>query len=103
MKEKVVATAAIDAGEVGDDLDEEEAILAVEQDLPVVERWQDVLLIRQLSPDGFEKFVLYLLRLYGLELERDATRVPSRASRRPLGSVILAFGRTSAVCCSKSR
>lgn len=36
------------------------------------ERWQDVLLRRlhALSPDAFEEFVLYLLRLYGLELER---------------------------------
>ncbi|PFG45026.1 restriction system protein [Georgenia soli] len=35
-------------------------------------RWQDVLLgrLHQLSPDDFEEFVLYLLRLYGLELER---------------------------------
>lgn len=36
------------------------------------ERWQDVLLTRlhKLSPDAFEEFVLYLLRLYGLQLER---------------------------------
>lgn len=35
-------------------------------------RWQDALLSRlhQLSPGGFEEFVLYLLRLYGLELAR---------------------------------
>jgi restriction system protein len=34
--------------------------------------WRDVLLARlhRLSPDSFEEFVLYLLRLYGLELER---------------------------------
>ena len=36
------------------------------------ERWQDALLARlhQLSPDAFEDFVLYLLRLYGLQLEK---------------------------------
>lgn len=34
--------------------------------------WQEVLLSRlhRLSPDAFEEFVLYVLRLYGLELER---------------------------------
>jgi len=34
--------------------------------------WQDVLLARlhRLSPDAFEEFALYLLRLYGLELTR---------------------------------
>lgn len=34
--------------------------------------WRDVLLARlhRLSPDSFEEFVLYLLRLYDLELER---------------------------------
>lgn len=34
--------------------------------------WRDILLARlhRLSPTGFEEFVLYLLRLYGLELER---------------------------------
>ncbi|NDK33024.1 restriction endonuclease [Nesterenkonia haasae] len=34
--------------------------------------WKDILLARlhKLSPMGFEEFVLYLLRLYGLELER---------------------------------
>lgn len=36
------------------------------------ERWQDILLARlhRLTPDGFEEFVLYLLRLYGLQLQR---------------------------------
>ena len=36
------------------------------------ERWQDALLSRlhRLTPEAFEEFVLYLLRLYGLELER---------------------------------
>ncbi len=34
--------------------------------------WQDVLLTRlhRLSPDAFEEFVLYLLRLHGLQLTR---------------------------------
>jgi restriction system protein len=34
--------------------------------------WQDVLLgrLHRLTPQAFEEFVLYLLRLYGLELER---------------------------------
>ena len=38
----------------------------------MTERWQDVLLgrLHKLSPDSFEEFVLYLLRIYGLELER---------------------------------
>ena len=37
-----------------------------------VESWRVILLRRlhRLSPDSFEEFVLYLLRLYGLELER---------------------------------
>lgn len=52
--------------------EEEEVLLAVEQQGVAPERWQDVLLARlhRLSPDGFEEFVLYILRLYGLELER---------------------------------
>lgn len=47
--------------------EEEEPLLSVGN-----ERWQDTLLARlhSLSPDSFEEFVLYLLRLYGLELER---------------------------------
>ena len=33
--------------------------------------WRDALLARlRLSSDSFQEFVLYLLRLYGLELER---------------------------------
>lgn len=72
MKEKAAAGVPVDAEEVVDDLDEEEAILAAEAGAPIAERWQDVLLARlhRLSPDGFEEFVLYLLRLYGVELER---------------------------------
>lgn len=71
LKEKSAAAVAVDAEEVVDDI-EEEAILAAEQGVPVAERWQDILLARlhRLSSDGFEEFVLYLLRLYGLELER---------------------------------
>ncbi|SMO59006.1 restriction system protein [Propioniciclava tarda] len=72
VKEKAAAGVSVDTEEVVDDIDEEEAILAAEQGAPVAERWQDVLLARlhRLSPDGFEEFVLYLLRLYGVELER---------------------------------
>lgn len=72
VTKKAAAGVPVDAEEVVDDMDEEEAILAAEQGAPVAERWQDVLLARlhRLSPDGFEEFVLYLLRLYGVELER---------------------------------
>lgn len=68
----VAAAAVIDSEEPDGETDDEEALLAAEQDMPVAERWQDTLLSRlhRLSPDGFEKFVLYLLRLYGLQLER---------------------------------
>lgn len=71
-RDKVTTVASTDDVEVGVETDEEEALLAAELEAPAVERWQDVLLARlhRLSPDGFEKFVLYLLRLYGLELER---------------------------------
>lgn len=39
---------------------------------PPSEDWREIVLRRlhRLSPDGFEEFVLYLLRLYGLELDR---------------------------------
>ena len=52
--------------------EEEEALLRAGETGTEPERWQDVLLARlhRLSPDSFEEFVLYLLRLYGLELER---------------------------------
>lgn len=52
--------------------EEEEALFRAEVTGNEPERWQDVLLARlhRLSPDSFEEFVLYLLRLYGLELER---------------------------------
>ena len=71
VRDKAGTTVPVDADDAAD-TDEEDALLAAEQDAPVAERWQDTLLTRLhlLSPDGFEKFVLYLLRLYGLELER---------------------------------
>lgn len=52
--------------------EEEEALFRAEETGTEPERWQDALLARlhRLTPDGFEEFVLYLLRLYGLELER---------------------------------
>jgi restriction system protein len=39
---------------------------------PAAETWREQLVRRlhRLTPDAFEEFVLYLLRLYGLELER---------------------------------
>lgn len=39
---------------------------------PASEDWREIVLRRlhRLTPDGFEEFVLYLLRLYGLELDR---------------------------------
>lgn len=69
---RVKEKAAAGVEEPVDGIDEEEAILAAEQGAPIPERWQDVLLARlhRLNPDGFEEFVLYLLRLYGVELER---------------------------------
>ena len=61
-----------------DDVEEEELVeetLAAEEPEtapPVEPTWRDVLQARlhRLSPDDFEEFVLYVLRLYGLELER---------------------------------
>lgn len=52
--------------------EEEESLFRVDSFGTEPERWQDALLARlhRLSPDGFEEFVLYLLRLYGLQLER---------------------------------
>lgn len=52
--------------------EEEETLIQLQQTGTEPERWQDALLARlhQLSPGAFEEFVLYLLRLYGLELER---------------------------------
>jgi restriction system protein len=54
-------------------------VIEAEEELPTAAEevtgqstWRDVLLARlhRLSPDSFEEFVLYLLRLYGLELQR---------------------------------
>lgn len=52
--------------------EEEETLFGTPPATSSAERWQDALLARlhRLSPDAFEEFVLYLLRLYGLELER---------------------------------
>ena len=52
--------------------EEEESLRQLEETGTEPERWQDVLLDRlhKLTPDAFEEFVLYLLRLYGLQLER---------------------------------
>lgn len=56
-----------------------ESVVEAEEELPTAAEevtgqrtWRDVLLARlhRLSPASFEEFVLYLLRLYGLELER---------------------------------
>lgn len=55
-----------------DEKEEEEALFRTEATGTEPERWQDALLARlhRLTPDSFEEFVLYLLRLYGLQLER---------------------------------
>nr|CAA9313333.1 MAG: Mrr restriction system protein [uncultured Nocardioidaceae bacterium] len=52
--------------------EEEETLLLAEETGTEPARWQDVLLARlhRLSSEAFEEFVLYLLRLYGLQLER---------------------------------
>jgi restriction system protein len=75
-KKKPTTAKATEPDEVEDE-DEDlvaEALAAEEPETaPLVEpTWRDVLLARlhRLSPDDFEEFVLYLLRLYGLELER---------------------------------
>ena len=62
---------APDPEDVSADADEE-APPDTDESSAVTERWQDVLLgrLHKLSPDSFEEFVLYLLRIYGLELER---------------------------------
>lgn len=51
---------------------EEEQLPTEAEETAGPQSWRDVLLQRlhRLSPDSFEEFVLYLLRLYGLELER---------------------------------
>jgi restriction system protein len=65
---------ALDPDDMGAETEEQDAetLFRVEATGVTPERWQDVLLARlhRLAPDAFEEFVLYLLRLYGLELER---------------------------------
>lgn len=63
--------ASIDAEEADADEEEDALLLTTETGTEPV-RWQDALLRRlhRLTPNAFEEFVLYLLRLYGLELER---------------------------------
>lgn len=67
-----VATDTDDAVAQADAEGDVEALFEQETTGRAPERWQEVLLARlhHMSPDGFEEFVLYLLRLYGLELER---------------------------------
>jgi restriction system protein len=50
----------------------EEELPSAAEEMTGQRSWRDVLLARlhRLSPDSFEEFVLYLLRLYGLEIER---------------------------------
>lgn len=71
VKTKPAPTTPIDTEQLESE-EEEEALLRAEETGTEPERWQDALLARlhRLTPDGFEEFVLYLLRLYGLELER---------------------------------
>ena len=71
-KAKAVTPTAVDPEDVEAEEDEEETLFRTEVAGTPPERWQDTLLARlhRLSPDAFEEFVLYLLRLYGLELER---------------------------------
>lgn len=51
---------------------DEEQLPTAAEEVTGQSTWRDVLLARlhRLSPDSFEEFALYLLRLYGLELER---------------------------------
>lgn len=71
-KSKQVIPTPVDPADVETDEEDEETLFRTEVTPTAPERWQDVLLARlhRLTPDGFEEFVLYLLRLYGLELER---------------------------------
>jgi len=52
--------------------DTEEELPTAAEEVTGQSTWRDVLLARlhRLSPDSFEELALYLLRLYGLELER---------------------------------
>lgn len=71
-KEKPVTPTIVDPEEAEEQAEEEETLFRTEATASEPERWQDVLLARlhRLTPDAFEEFALYLLRLYGLELER---------------------------------
>ena len=77
-KKKPPSTKATEADEAEDEDLVEEGIrrtLSAEEPetaSPVEPTWRDLLQARlhRLKPDDFEEFVLYLLRLYGLELER---------------------------------
>ena len=71
-KAEALTPIVVDPEDVATEDDEEETLFRAEAAGPVAERWQDALLARlhRLAPDAFEEFVLYLLRLYGLELER---------------------------------
>lgn len=74
-KKKPSSTKAIEVDAVDDeDLIGGDTLSAEEPEAaPLSEpTWRDVLQtrLRRLLPDDFEEFVLYLLRLYGLELER---------------------------------
>lgn len=74
-KKKPSSTKAIEVDEVDDeDLIGGDTLSAEEPEAaPLSEpTWRDVLQesLHRLLPDDFEEFVLYLLRLYGLELER---------------------------------
>lgn len=66
------APSPVDPEEAEEQAEEEETLFRTEATATEPERWQDVLLVRlhRLTPDAFEEFALYLLRLYGLELER---------------------------------
>lgn len=70
QKRKIVPSdEAIVPPETEDDADGVEDLDSPESP---AEDWRDIVLHRlhRLSPDGFEEFVLYVLRLYGLELDR---------------------------------
>jgi len=70
-KERAIAPTPTDPEEVEAE-EEEETLFRTVATGTEPERWQDVLLARlhRLTPDDFEEFALYLLRLYGLQLER---------------------------------
>lgn len=71
LKAKAAAPTPAETDDDAEAEEEEKALFRAEVGSEP-ERWQDVLLARlhRLSPNGFEEFALYLLRLYGLELVR---------------------------------